>query len=144
MMKSVSFGEATILEFPMVLGDNPACSSGAPVQIAWEPVEVQTRAIDLYDYLREGQRRPRKELSIPVPHRAQILMQAGYQIDEIADALLKVEAVQKQRAESAKSSGLGDRFQIALEKTGKLPMGILRGALRMANPKKNTIQARSA
>ena len=144
MAKSVSFGSITILVFPIVLGENPSCSSGAPIQIGWKPVESSTRDIALYDYLRESQRRPRKSLGISVPRRAQLLIQAGYSIDQIADAAMKVQAIQRQRAESLQATGLGERVQLLLETTGKLPMGLMRGVLRMAKPKQNTLQARSA
>jgi hypothetical protein len=144
MTKSVYFGSITILEFPIVLGENPSCSSGVPIQIGWKPVERNTFDIAMYDYLRESQRRPRKSLRISIANRALLLMQAGYSIDQIVDAVMKVQVIQKQRTESLQSTGLGERVQLLMETTGKLPMELMRGVLRMAKPKQNTLQARSA
>ena len=77
-------------------------------------------------------------------HRAQILLQSGYSIDEIAAAVLQVEYVQKQRAESLNTTGLGERVQLLIETTGKLPLGLVKGILRKSKPKPKTLQARSA
>ena len=35
--RSVAFGKIVITEFPIILGDNPAVTSGAPVTIDWVP-----------------------------------------------------------------------------------------------------------
>lgn len=145
--KSVSFGTITILEFPIMLGDNPGVSSGAPLTIDWVPVDVNTRDINLYDYLRSSQRKSsKKKFQISVPRRAQMLIKAGYSIDEIANAVLMVEEIQRQRQDSAQSAGgLGERVQDLLSNTGKkLPLGFMKGVLRMTKPKQNTLQARSA
>jgi hypothetical protein len=107
-------------------------------------VESNTLDVALYDYLRESQRRPRKSLRMSLATRAQLLLQAGYSLEQIVDAVMKVQTIQKQRAESLQATGLGERVQLLLEITGKLPMGLMRGVLRMAKPKQNTLQARSA
>ena len=39
MLMKVSFQEVHLREYGMVLGDNPAVSHGAPVQLDWEPQE---------------------------------------------------------------------------------------------------------
>lgn len=128
----------------MVLGENPACSCGAPVQIDWVPMNSSTRDLNLYDYLRKDQRRSRKGLTISVPKRAHILMSAGYSIGQIADALMQVQSIQKQRSESLQVSGLGERVQLLIETTGRLPKGIMKGMLKIAQPKQKMVQARTA
>lgn len=142
--KAVSFGDITILEFPITLGENPSVSAGAPIQLGWKPQRVSTRDIELYEYLRRDERRHRRALHMSVPRRAQILLNAGHSIDEIADAVLKVQVIQKQRTDSFKGSGFNDRLQLVLQTTGKIPLNMMRGVLNLGKPKQNTLQARSA
>jgi hypothetical protein len=93
--------DITIIEFPMVIGDNPSVSSGAPVQIGWVPQTIITRNLDLYEHLRQFSRRPRrKELILKAPQRAAILLSAGYRPEEIAAASIKADLIRKSRIES--------------------------------------------
>lgn len=133
--KNVSFSEITIQEYPIELGDHPSCSSGAPIQIGWEPQAVFKRNLDLYEYMREGERRHgRKQLSIPVKRRSKLLIESGYSLDEIVDATLKVETAKELRAETLK-----------LDTNGKLPKDILTGFAKLViKPVRKTVQARSA
>lgn len=49
--KSVSFGSLTVTEYPIVLGDNPACT-GCPISIDWTPINRYSCDIDLYEQFR--------------------------------------------------------------------------------------------
>ncbi len=146
--KSVSFGDITILEFPIILGENPAVSGGAPIELGWELMERYTRELQLYEYMRSGQRRKRrKSLTIPVADRARLLMESGYSIEDIAAAVMRVEEVQKQRTESLKQvATTGDRMFSILGTTGMLPLNMVKGVLKFGSvnkqPKQNA--ARSA
>lgn len=133
MSKQVTFGDLTISEFPLELGDNPACSSGAPLTIGWEAQNTAVRNIDLYEYMRGERRHGRKQLTISVSDRAQLLLQSGYDINEIAAATMEVDEIKKQRAESMKGTNM--------ERFGKMMGGMANLALK---PIRNTVQARSA
>ena len=53
MLLKVSFQNVHLREYGMVLGDNPAVSHGAPVQLDWEPQEIHDPVhIDNYDKAR--------------------------------------------------------------------------------------------
>lgn len=136
--KNVSFGNITIHQHPLQLGDNPACSSGAPLTIGWNAESTHTRCLEVYEVIR-GPRRHGRQLAIPLQDRARILLQAGYSLDEIGSATLEVESTKKRRADSLKGSPL-ERAGAILEKTGKLPFGLL----KLMKPTRNTVQARSA
>mmetsp|Transcript_149204 Transcript_149204/g.212073 ORF Transcript_149204/g.212073 Transcript_149204/m.212073 type:complete len:146 (+) Transcript_149204:67-504(+) len=142
--KCVTFGDVTIREFPIILGVNPAVNGGAPVEIGWELLETTKREVELYDFLRKDQRKTsRKSMVMSVPQRAQILMGAGYSIDEIAETVILMEEIQKQRAESIKSSGgLNEKMMEILETTGRLPFNMVRGVLGLGKPRQK--MARSA
>jgi len=129
--RSVSFGDVTVLRFPVVLGTNPAVSAGCPIELGWEQVAEEIQEMELYEFIRGAQRKSdRKGLLIPVPERAKRLMQAGYSIDEIANAVIAVQELQRQRAESLKGT-TGEAFLDLMGKTGKLPMTVVRGVLRL-------------
>ena len=144
MTKQVTFGNLTIHEHPLELGDNPACSSGAPLTIGWKAQSSSTRNLDLYEYMRGERRHGRKQLVIPVQDRAHLLLSSGYSLATIADATLSVEEVKKQRYESLKGTSL-ERFGSILEKTGRLPGDLINGVANLVvKPIRNTVQARSA
>jgi hypothetical protein len=128
--KKVWFGELiTIHEFPITLGDNPACSSGAPVQLGWKALESTTRNMELYEYVRKGERkRDRRQLIIPVEKRGRILLKRGYSIDQIAEATMNADEIKEQRRETLRKQGW-DRFGMVLESTGKIPRGVMKGVL---------------
>jgi hypothetical protein len=140
----VRFGDLTIREYPMVLGEHPCCSSGAPVQIGWEPLSVSTRNMELHEYMRGERRHGKKQLGISVQKRAHLLLRAGYSLEEIGDATLKVEETKKNRADTLKHMKW-DRANMMLETTGAFPKGIVNGVTKfLVKPKKNTVQARMA
>lgn len=127
-MSHVGFESVTIIEFPMVLGDNPSCSNGAPVCLGRKVISSSTQNIDVYEYLRKDRRRSRRRLVLDVPTRSEILVAAGYTIDQIVRATMAVQVIRKSRVESLKSQGW-ERLTIALETTGKLPKGVMSGVL---------------
>ena len=137
-----------IREYPIELGDNPACSAGAPIQIGWDPQDISLRNLEVYEYCRQDRRRG-KQLVLSVPRRAQLLMEAGYSIEQIGTATYEVEVVQKSRAETLQNQGW-DRVNVFLEATGKLPKeflnGVLGGLKKVAGPApvKKMVRARSA
>ena len=153
----VAFGDVTILEFPIILGDNPGCSGGAPITIGWKPCGMpETHDVDMYEYMvkkekSDGSASKKKSDSttvkkISVQRRAQILMAQGYTLSQIANAVMKVNEIQKQRAESIQANGLGERMQLLMETTQRLPAGMIKGVLKGLSSKgrQKTIQARSA
>jgi hypothetical protein len=137
MPKRVSFGDITIREFPMILGDNPSCSNGAPVTIDWFPQNVHTRNLDLFEYMHGERRQGRKALLIPVETRGIMLLDAGYSIDEIGDATLEIAKIKKKRADSLKSQGW-DKMVL---KTGKIIDGLQSVIIK---PIQKSVHARTA
>ena len=161
--KVVAFSEITVLEFPIILGDNPACTSGAPIQLDWELARKETHEIEFYEFYnkRDGAQLKKtkkskpsskknvavKTRTIPVSERAQLLMRNGYSLEEIANAVMLVQQVQEQRKESIKASGFGDKMQSFLGATASLPVGVVKSLLKsvgVAKQKQQNSTARSA
>lgn len=103
MRRNVSFGDQLeILEFPIVLGDS-VCSSGAPVQIGWKPSKIVTRNLEVHELCREqssGGRRSKRELLLSVHKRALILLNAGFDENEIETATEDAKVIRQHRRES--------------------------------------------
>jgi hypothetical protein len=86
MPKHVRFADdLEILEFPLVLGDS-VCSSGAPIQISWKPSKRMTRNLEMHELCRDQStvgRRTKKDLILSVQKRVDILLNSGFDQDEI-------------------------------------------------------------
>jgi hypothetical protein len=105
--KSVGFHPSVhVLEFPMILGDNPGCSSdGPPVCIDWKPQSERTINLNLYEHFRYDQRR--KSPYLKSEKRMKLVLEAGHSKEEISARMLAVKLAQKLRNESIDDSGWG-------------------------------------
>lgn len=140
-IKQVRFGDLTIAEYPIILGDNPSCT-GAPITIGWQPMETYTRNLELYEYTRMQRRYGRKKLVIPVQTRSQMLLDAGYTEEQIIKRALSVAAIKTQREES-----LNEPQQNGFNKfSSNIRKGFSRLKIDKSGPKppKTTVVARSA
>ncbi|KAL3916448.1 MAG: hypothetical protein SGILL_005173 [Bacillariaceae sp.] len=115
-IKSVRFGRIVITEFPVILGDNPAVTSGAPVTIDWKPQGERNYSIHAYERCRPIRRR-RRRLLISVSNRAILLLAAGYSIDDIADASINAQQIKFSRQESMNASQYSERVSLLVENT---------------------------
>lgn len=52
--KKVTFKSLEIRSYPIILGDNPNCSHGPPIQIDWEPFRTKKFSIDEYEARRKS------------------------------------------------------------------------------------------
>ena len=94
----------------------------------------------MYEYTRSENRRSRKQLMLPTHERGQLLLRAGYTLDQIGAAAMQVQEIKKMRADSLKKQGF-DNLNVFLESTAKLPKGLFQ---RITKPVRKTVQARSA
>lgn len=103
-LKEVTFGDITIREYPIILGDHPSCI-GVPITIDWDYYGETTRNFELHEYHRSQRRVPssgsKKHLFIPVQKRSQMLLDAGYTQQQIIGRALEVAEIKRLRAESA-------------------------------------------
>ena len=107
----VAFAEyITIIEFPMVIGDNPSVSSGAPVQIGWVPQGIFTINLDVYEHFQRGNRRQMKKLILKTPQRTNILLRAGYSLNAIVAASITAALIRKSRREALNKKQGWERF----------------------------------
>jgi hypothetical protein len=109
--RTVKFGTMTVHEFPQVLGDNPACSAGAPLTLDWKPVSQTAMLIDYYEFTRNP-RRNRRGLMENKVVRHNYLLSIGVTMKEIADVLVVIESTKKDRAASLKKQTWTECFKV--------------------------------
>jgi hypothetical protein len=68
--KSVQFDTLEIVEFPFIIGDSPAVSSGCPLALDTRPIHRSTFDVNHYEQHRRDRRRHGKKLMISVQRRA--------------------------------------------------------------------------
>jgi hypothetical protein len=110
-MKKVHFASVKIYEHPIILGDNPGVTDGAPIQIDWKSQKETSMLVDLYESTREKERRKSSsELKLPVDVRAFMLIHAGHTIGEIVEASLEAKETKILRSASAAHKQRWGRF----------------------------------
>jgi hypothetical protein len=118
LSKKVRFRKLEIIEFPIVLGNSPAVSQGAPIGLGSEELSCRTVDIYQYDILVGDERRSRDDLKLSVSDRAGMLLRAGYTIDEIVEAVELAEHDRKLREESLQNQKW-DRVNELMLRTGR-------------------------
>jgi len=93
----VSFGQVTVRDYDMILGDHPSCTYGPPVTIDWDYLEYEPLAVNEYE-IHHARRRPLRSMMLNYYKRKDILTQAGYSSESIKAATRKTEKVKRQRA----------------------------------------------
>ena len=143
--RSVRFDRLEVIQFQPILGDNPSCSSGAPLTLDWKPVEQSTMLIDFYEFTRV-ERRSRAELAISKSDRQLYLLEAGYSLAEICAAQDQVAQIKHERIASAeaKNQNWGVGFFSVAKSAAKTFTNPTKHFLSKANNKQAVLSARSA
>jgi hypothetical protein len=95
-----------IIEFYMVIGANPACSSGAPVELSWKPHSRNKRNLNMYECCRTQDRRSTKrEMVLSRDRRTEILLNAGHTEEEISKVTARNKKLRQLRKETLASQG---------------------------------------
>jgi hypothetical protein len=146
--KKVSFSDVTIREYGYEIGDHPCCSDGAPVTLSWKAGAEYTQDLGMYEYTRTRYRRTKHPFKLSMNERTEILLSAGYSLNEITAASIQVEYIKKMRSDTRRSSsGFVDRTKSVLETTSKLPKDVfmgMTGFLTVKATKATIAAARSA
>jgi hypothetical protein len=95
--KKLRFDHVAIRDMPIELGEHPQ-AHGPPLTIGWEPQETRHMTVDVYELIKN--RRSGNNLKIPKADRADMLVRAGYSVNEIIAAVEQCNAVCKQREAS--------------------------------------------
>jgi hypothetical protein len=102
--KKVLFDQITVLEFPIILGDNPTPINGIPITIGWKPQKMMMLDIHAFERYRPA-RRTKEELLLSPLRRVQMVLLGGWFPSDIRKTRLEVIDIQFNRAMSSQKSG---------------------------------------
>ena len=127
--KKVSFDQVRIRHYPIIMGDNPSVSQGAPISMGWSYEELLSLDLDDFEEskhcrYRRRERRERRcyqfcrtENSNRTQHmilgyyrRQSLLLRLGYSVQEQEEAARQILKIQRQRFQSYKFSSVSLSF----------------------------------
>ena len=121
--RHVAFSSVQIRRYPMILADNPACSSGPPLSLGWEYELLPEMSMTEFESFRLRSRRIHTHhLILSHYKRVQILQLAGYAAEEIKTVEKEMAKVRVQRQMTALSP-FGKLEQLAESVGRKLKRG---------------------
>lgn len=78
----VQFNTIEIIKLHMVIGDNPSCKDGPPIQASWDAFERIHMDLDEFESIRTITRHSHCPI-LSSQERVRVLRQSGFQYDEI-------------------------------------------------------------
>jgi len=98
--KRVSFSTLQFHFHPIVVGDNPAVSSGPPLTISWTAFQSIIVRIEEYERLNPDGPRLANEFFLSSNHRVNILTKIGYSKEEVREAAVLARRGRSQRIQT--------------------------------------------
>ena len=104
--KQVRFHQVEIIELPLLLGDNPSVSAGAPLTVDWVPQGRFDLTVDRYETLHRRRRYSKHDMILSEYDRHELLLRQGYSEQEIRQASeqiaseKKIRTIDRQRPEA--------------------------------------------
>lgn len=113
---SPRFGDITIRDYPITLGDNPGGKTVGPsLTIEWEPCSSRTVKLSAYEKERRKELRRKDQLIIDPKQRQKLLRRCGFSTEEILQAKADVQIARKRREESSLKQLFGKEKQTISE-----------------------------
>ena len=110
---SVSFSTIEIKEYPIIAGDNPAVTMGAPITIDWIPFSDEKCTVDDYEE-RRPYPRSMVELRMLSTYRMQLLRSLGFTREEVRKSIKAANITRNHRKRTNEITALS-RVQENLE-----------------------------
>jgi hypothetical protein len=124
LKKRVSFGDITISEHPMIVGDSvPGC--GVPLTIDWVAQSEVVLKVEDYEEYRPERRRG-QAMSMPPNVRLALAMNSGCTTREVRSVLSDCERIRKERTSSLPSRKWSRISKVMMASTGKSFMKLVR------------------
>ncbi len=109
--KEVCFASVQVREYPMILGDNPSCTSGPPLTLDWDHNAELSCTIDEWESGRDSAR----HLWVPSSVRMEYLLDIGFTLTQVLTAIQDVEDCQRLRCSSIEESCLQEKSRDVVE-----------------------------
>lgn len=94
----VTFGTVSVRSHKNVLGDNPSCSKGLPVELEWDHCQSETFLVDVFEEMRSGV--PKRVIRIHPRDRERILRLKGHSRGSFQNVLLEIDSIKQSREAS--------------------------------------------
>lgn len=105
--RSVKFGNITIREYDVTVGDNPACSVGVPISLGWKyNPHHEKYSVEVYERHRSGQRSDYEDLKLHEFVRLRILNEWNVPKSKIKRAERTCRIVKDQRQQTIEDLAL--------------------------------------
>ncbi len=91
----VSFGTVRVHKHKNVLGNNPSCSRGLPVELDWNHCESQTFHVDAFEEIQSAN--PKGAIRIHPQDREHILRLKGHSQESFQNVLLEIDSIKISR-----------------------------------------------
>jgi hypothetical protein len=127
-----------VRHYSQTLGDNPACSYGAPITLDWTYVQLEPKSVDLYEALRLRRRRPAHQLILSYYFRRELLLALGFDERDIQRTTREISKVRVQRQKTEFFSHVW-KVEDAVETTGRR----LKRVVNISNKEPSVKPARS-
>jgi len=128
----VSFDRVNVRSYPIVLGDNPSVSKGAPISIDWQHFRQDNSDIDKYEEARQDARRSKTQMRIPYGVRYDILENAGEHDKTVDDVVKEMDEIRKRRGLIARQP----EWQVNIEVKKEMARRWLKNVLKRSEKKK--------
>jgi len=96
----VHFGTVGIRQYERCLGDNPACSVGAPVSIGWKYRCLTPVSVDQYEESANSREEDTSSWTLSSEKRELMLLSLGYSLRELTNARFQIKDCQRERYET--------------------------------------------
>ena len=137
--RSVSFQSVKIREYPIMLGENPAVSSGNAITIGWDPIAERSVEIEIDDYeLSRGERRTPEQIILPLKVRDLMLREGGFTTSQMVRAEKEINLVRRRRKQTAKR-----QYMARLEEIREVAVGAVQKRLRGGSLKERELMVAS-
>lgn len=113
----VGFTSVQIREYPRILGDNPSVSTGPPITLSWNYDEATAKDYDIdeWECKRCNVRRNKIQFRTPESIRTEWLLDAGYSITHVQQAVNSIKKEQEAQRTSLMKSRFHDKADFMAE-----------------------------
>lgn len=99
--RTISFSTVEIRQYERILGDNPSCSSGAPVAIGWKFFQERTLCLPVEEYEYRNERvRDECDMILDRQEREALLIELGYSEKDLAQVVRQNVKMKKNRRQT--------------------------------------------
>jgi len=139
--RKIDFSTVEVRQYERILGDNPSCSSGAPVSIGWKFFQERTLclSVDEYEYS-HGHFRDECDMVLDRQERETLLYELGYSEKDLAKVVRENVKMKKNRRQTVNNLPIM-KIEVAVESMTKKLTGAFRSKGKSVNKYGDSFQS---